>query len=100
MPVTLFVEPDTLMPPVVSQVVNAASGIAGSVSPGEIVAIRGYGAGASEIAGLKLDTLGSVSTSLNGLQVTFDGRPAPLIYTSANQTNLIVPYGIGGSCPQ
>ena len=95
-PVTLFVEPDNLMPPVVSQVVNAASGIAGSVSPGEILTIRGYGAGASEIAGLKLDASGSVSTSLNGLQVTFDGRPAPLIYTSANQTNLIVPYEIVG----
>lgn len=95
-PVTLFVEPDTLMPPVVSQVVNAASGIAGSVSPGEILAIRGYGAGASEIGGLKLDASGSVSTSLNGLQVTFDGKPAPLIYTSANQTNLIVPYETAG----
>ena len=95
-PVTLFVEPDTLMPPVVSQVVNAASGIAGSVSPGEILTIRGYGAGASEIAGLKLDAGGSVSTSLSGLQVTFDGKPAPLIYTSANQTNLIVPYEIAG----
>ena len=73
-PVTLFVEPDTLMPPVVSQVVNTASGIAGSVSPGEILAIRGYGAGASEIGGLKLDASGSVSTSLNGLHVTIDSN--------------------------
>jgi uncharacterized protein (TIGR03437 family) len=66
------------------------------VSPGEILTIRGYGAGASQIAGLKLDAAGKVSTTLNGLQVTFDGRPAPLIYTSANQTNLIVPYEVAG----
>jgi uncharacterized protein (TIGR03437 family) len=33
---------------------------------------------------------------LNGLQVTFDGQPAPLIYTSGIQTNLIVPYEIAG----
>jgi uncharacterized protein (TIGR03437 family) len=95
-PVTLLVEPGPIAPPVVSQVVNAASGIAGSVSPGEILTIRGYGAGASQIAGLKLDAAGKVSTTLNGLQVTFDGRPAPLIYTSANQTNLIVPYEVAG----
>jgi uncharacterized protein (TIGR03437 family) len=43
---------------------------------------------------LKLNVSGSVVANLNGLQVTFDGLPAPLIYTSANQTNLIVPYEV------
>jgi uncharacterized protein (TIGR03437 family) len=37
-----------------------------------------------------------VASKLNGLQVTFDGKAAPLIYTSANQTNLIVPYEVAG----
>jgi uncharacterized protein (TIGR03437 family) len=95
-PVTLLIEAAPLAPPVISQVVNAASGIAGSVSPGEILTIRGYGAGASRTGGLRLDASGNVTTNLNGLQVTFDGKPAPLIYTSATQTNLIVPYEVAG----
>jgi uncharacterized protein (TIGR03437 family) len=95
-PVTLLVEPGPIAPPVLSQVVNAASGIAGSVSPGEILTIRGYSAGAAAVSGLKLDASGRVASNLNGLQVTFDGKAAPLIYTSANQTNVIVPYEVAG----
>jgi uncharacterized protein (TIGR03437 family) len=93
-PVTLLVEPGPLAPPVLSQVVNSASGIAGGVSPGEILSIRGYSTGAAQPSGLKLDESGMVVPKLNGLQVTFDGKAAPLIYTSANQTNLIVPYEV------
>ncbi len=95
-PVTLLVEPGPFAPPALSQVVNAASGISGGVSPGEIVSLRGYGAGASQVSGLKLDASGAVTSALNGLQVTFDGKPAPLLYTSAYQTNLIVPYEVAG----
>jgi uncharacterized protein (TIGR03437 family) len=95
-PVTLLVEPGPVAPPVLSQVVSAASGIAGGVSPGEILAIRGYGVGAAAVSGLTLDASGMVMSSLNGLQVTFDGKAAPLIYTSAHQTNLIVPYEVAG----
>jgi uncharacterized protein (TIGR03437 family) len=94
-PVTLLVEPGPVAPPVVSQVVNAASGIAGGVSPGEIVSIRGYSVGASAVSGLTLDESGVVS-NLNGLQVTFDGKAAPLISTSAYQTNVVVPYQVAG----
>jgi uncharacterized protein (TIGR03437 family) len=95
-PVTLLVEPGPVAPPVLSQVVSAASGIAGGVSPGEILSVRGYGAGAAAVGGLTLDASGLVVSNLNGLQVTFDGKAAPLIYTSANQTNLIVPYEVAG----
>jgi uncharacterized protein (TIGR03437 family) len=93
-PVTSLVEPGPAGPPVLSSVVNAASGIAGGVSPGEILTVRGYSAGAAAVSGLKLDEAGMVATKLNGLQVTFDGKAAPLLYTSANQTNLIVPYEV------
>lgn len=95
-PVTLLVEPGPVTPPVVSQVVNAASGIPGAVAAGEIVSVRGYGVGASLVSGLRLDPSAMPSTALNGLQVTFDGIAAGLIYTSANQTNLIVPAGVSG----
>jgi uncharacterized protein (TIGR03437 family) len=95
-PVIYLVEPGTIAPPVISQVVNAASGIAGGVSPGEILTVHGYGVGASAVSGLKLDASGKVTSSLNGLQVTFDGVAVPLLYTSADQTNLIVPYEVAG----
>ena len=93
-PVTLLVEPGPVAPPVISQVVNAASGIAGSVSPGEILAVRGYATGAAAPGGLRLDASGMLASELNGIQISFDGKPAPLIYTSANQTNVIVPYEV------
>ena len=95
-PVTLLVEPGPATPPVVSQVVNSASGIAGGVSPGEILTIRGYSVGASAVSGIKLDPSGAVVSQSNGVHVSFDGQPAPLIYTSAYQTNLIVPYEVAG----
>ncbi len=89
-PVILLVEPGPVAPPVVASVVNAASGIPGAVSPGEIVSIRGYGVGASAVSS-------AIGTNLNGLQVTFDGTPATVFYTSANQTNLVVPQGVSKS---
>ena len=45
-------------------------------------------------AGFTLDPSGKVATSLNGAQVLFDGRPAPMIYGSAWQANVIVPYEV------
>jgi uncharacterized protein (TIGR03437 family) len=58
--------------------------------------IRAKGVGASAVSGVKLDPSGNVVSQSNGLSVTFDGKAAPLIYTSAYQTNLIVPYEVAG----
>ncbi len=56
-------------------VVNAASGIAGSIAPGEAIAIYGTQLGAS---------------------VTFDGVPATVLYASTQQVNAIVPRSVEG----
>jgi uncharacterized protein (TIGR03437 family) len=48
----------------------------GTVAPGEIVSLFG--------------------TGLAGAQVSFDGLPAPVLYSSANQVNAVVPYGVPG----
>jgi uncharacterized protein (TIGR03437 family) len=95
-PVTYLIEPGPAVQPVISQVLNAASELPGPVSPGEIVSILGYAVGSSATGSLQLTSSGTVATMLNRLQVTFDGQPAPLIYTSGTQTNLIVPYEIAG----
>ncbi|HEY1494530.1 MAG TPA: hypothetical protein VGF49_08295, partial [Candidatus Solibacter sp.] len=95
-PVTTVVTTGPLTPPFLGAVVNAASQIVGPVAPGEIITIYGFGAGPSNTAGFTLDAAGEVATNLNGAQVLFDGKPAPMIYGSATQANVIVPYEVAG----
>ncbi len=95
-PVTTIVGTSPQAPPFLGSVVNAASQLAGAVAPGEILTIFGFGVGPSNPAGFTLDPAGKVATGLNGAQVLFDGRPAPLIYGSPFQANVIVPYEVAG----
>jgi uncharacterized protein (TIGR03437 family) len=39
---------------------------------------------------------GSVATSVAGVQVTFDGTPAPLLYVGAGEIGCMVPFEIAG----
>jgi uncharacterized protein (TIGR03437 family) len=69
---------------------NAASyaPITNPVAPGEIVSIFGVGLAGSPQAAQTLplpDTLGTT-------QVTVNGRPAPLLYVSSTQINLLIPF--------
>ncbi len=80
--------------PTITAVVNAASLQSGPISPGEIVTIGGVGIGPSKPAGLRLDRTAKIATSLAGVQVWFDGIPAPLTYVSATQIHCVVPDGI------
>jgi uncharacterized protein (TIGR03437 family) len=82
--------------PTITGVVNAASYAAGPVSPGEIVAIFGQSLGPANLALTSFDANGHMQTLIAGTQVTFDGLPAPLLYTSNGTTAAIVPYEIGG----
>ena len=70
------------------------SGVAG-VAPGELLVIFGVGLGPAQFTPLAL-TGGVVSNSLAGTQVLFDGTAAPIVYTSANQVSVIVPFGVSG----
>jgi hypothetical protein len=80
----------------ITAVVNAASFQNGPISPGEMVTIGGTGLGPLSPADLTLDQTGKVSTSLEGVQVLFNGMPAPLVYLSATQINCVVPYEVQG----
>ncbi len=82
--------------PVVGAVVNAATQLLGPISPGEIITIYGTNVGPTTPVGLTLLPNGNVSTNIGNTQVFFDGIAAPLIYVSATQTNLIVPYELAG----
>src|SRR5262249_33404856 len=75
-------------------VVNAASGIGGGVAPGEIVLVFGSNVGPAKIAGLQVGSDGNVTTSTGNTQVFFDGIAAPMVYSSAGQTAVGVPYEV------
>jgi len=82
--------------PVIGSVTNAASYVTGSVSPGENITIFGTGIGPAQLVGAALTAQGTLSTNVGSTQVTFDGIAAPILYASAKQTSVMVPYEIGG----
>jgi uncharacterized protein (TIGR03437 family) len=80
-----------------SSVTNAASFLAGSVAPGEIVSIFGSNLGPEQGVAGGLDQSGRVVTRLGGVTVTFNGLPAPLYFASAGQLNAQVPIDLAGA---
>ena len=83
--------------PQVSAVVNAASFLGTSVAPGEMVVLFGRGLGPANFATFDQPGAGSpIATTLSGTTVTFDSTAAPVIYTSANQVAVMVPYNAAG----
>jgi uncharacterized protein (TIGR03437 family) len=78
--------------PIVAAVVHAATGQAGPVAPGEIVAIRGQGLGpVSAVAG-QVTSYGRLQKSVANVRALFDGVPAALVSGSATEVTAIVPY--------
>jgi uncharacterized protein (TIGR03437 family) len=96
-PVSVGASGATGTAPAVLAVANAASYAAGAVAPGEMVVIFGRLLGADAISTLQVGSNGSISTSLAGTTVFFDGVAAPLVYASASQVGAIVPYAVAGA---
>jgi uncharacterized protein (TIGR03118 family) len=92
----------SLAPPAtILSVVNGASGVAGAVAPGEVVVLNGITIGPSPIASNVIPASGRVGSSLANVSVTFNygsggSITAPILYCSASQTSVIVPYGLAG----
>jgi uncharacterized protein (TIGR03437 family) len=76
--------------------VNAASYAPGAVAPGEIVSLFGTAIGPANGAPLELTNPVLVANALAGVHVLFDGVPAPVLYASAGQVNVVVPYAVAG----
>lgn len=94
--VTVTLAVSTIPTPVIAAIGNAASYATGAVAPGENIVIFGTGIGPATLAGGTLTTAGAFSTTAGNTQVTFDGVAAPVIYASATQTSVMVPYGVSG----
>jgi endo-1,4-beta-xylanase len=81
----------------VSNVVNAASYQGGPVAPGEIVTVYNSTYGPATLVLGQPDATGKFPTNVGGVQVLFDGVPAPLLYASANSgVGAIVPFEVAG----
>ena len=79
--------------PVVQAIVSAASYAAGAVSPGEFVTLFGTGIGPAIPSGMSI--IGGYATLvLQNVSVAIDGKNAAMIYVSANQITVQVPYTI------
>lgn len=74
---------------------SAGSYIAGGVSPGEFMTVVGFNLGSKSPQYGQVQN-GRFTTSLGGTSLTFDGTPAPLVYSSYGQINAIAPYEIAG----
>jgi uncharacterized protein (TIGR03118 family) len=84
-------------PATISAIFNGAGGESAAIAPGEIVAITGQTVGPSPLVSAVLPVSGSVGSTVGTTSVTFNNLPAPVIYASAAQTAVIVPYGVAGS---
>jgi uncharacterized protein (TIGR03437 family) len=81
--------------PAAATVLSAASYVPGAVSPGENIVIFGSGLGPAALV-LGHVTGNAFDTLVSDTQVFFDSTPAPIVYASANQTSVMVPYGVSG----
>jgi len=76
--------------------VNAATFLDAPAVPGMIVTLGGSGIGPALLQGIRLNAQGNVDTIVGNTRVLFDGVPAPIIYVSATQTSVVVPYSVAG----
>ncbi len=96
--ITAF-DPSLPSPPVqLSCAVDPATmALVGPLAPGQLLSLFGTDMGpALPLTGLNSNAR-TVPVSLGGVNVSFDGTPAPLLYVSANQINLQVPFEIMNS---
>ena len=86
----------TPVPFSVGAVANSASGVQGSIAPGEIVTLYGTGIGPATLTSFAVAN-GTIGTQIAGTQVYFNGVPAPLIYASSNLVAAIAPYSLANA---
>jgi len=79
--------------PLVTAVLSAASLAPSVTTPGAILTLRGSNLGPTPgVSGGVAN--GFVATNVSGVTVTFDGVPAPLLFVSATQINVVAPYEV------
>lgn len=88
--------------PQVNAVVDSASYNQGTISPGQIITIFGLGLGPATLtlfnpAVPAPQIPNALPATGPATSVTIGGTAAPILYTSANQVSVIVPYNVSGA---
>ena len=83
----------------VEAVVDAASQRANPISPGKIVVLYGAGLGPAQLV-QNQPANGQFDTQIGGTTVSFNGIAAPILYASATQAAVVVPYAVTGMSAQ
>lgn len=78
------------------QLLSAASHRGSPAVPGALMKITGSGLGPAQGVGGTIGTNGRLDTRLEGVDVRFDGLPAPLLYVQDSLIQLQVPAGLHG----
>jgi hypothetical protein len=74
--------------------VNAATQSGnGGIAAAELVTLTGFGIGPDAGVSYQPDAQGNVPAETGGVQVMFDGAPAPVLYAQSRQINTIAPAG-------
>lgn len=88
----------TATPPVSNDVINSASNLAGPIAPGEAITLLGTDLGPTTLVPASIPASGVLASSpLAGTSVTVNGSAAPILYVSAKQTAILVPFALAGS---
>ena len=90
----------SLAPPatVISASNDASFAASSGIAPGECISISGIGVGPSPLVSGKIPAIGStLATTLSGTTVTINGTMAPIVYASASETSVMVPYEVAGA---
>lgn len=95
-PVAVTLNVVATLKPVITAIENGASYFLGAVSPGENVTMFGTGLGPATLTMGQVGQNGLVATNIANTQVMFDSVAAPIIYVSAAQTSVMVPYEVFG----
>ena len=62
-----------------------------ALTPGELIVLTGFGIGPDTGVAYQPDASGEIPLQLAGVEVLFDGRPAPVLYAQSRQINAIAP---------
>jgi uncharacterized protein (TIGR03437 family) len=86
------VSPDVLN----SATLSPGFGSGSTVVPGELITLTGFEIGPDTGVASAPNAQGQIPDQLAGVEVLFDGQPAPLLYVQSRQINAIAPVGISG----
>ena len=75
---------------------DGASAQPSAATPGKVMVLYGDRIGPTGLATASIGSDGKFANQIAGTQVLFDDVAAPMLYSSAGQTAVVVPYGING----